>query len=136
LFYAQCLLCTRLARRCGPLLRRHRFALLPLQTPWVRERLAKCDGDLLSEMRFLTPDGIVYGGADALLLLARQIWWARPLYWLARLPILRAALQKAYAWFARRRNCLNGRCQIRAGSGGLARKCLHARTKRVFFEMP
>jgi predicted DCC family thiol-disulfide oxidoreductase YuxK len=97
LFDAQCLLCTRLARRCEPLLRKHGFALVPLETPWVRERLAKCGGELLSEMRLLTPHGNIYGGADALIALAQQIWWARPLYWFARLPLVRAALRKVYA---------------------------------------
>lgn len=124
LFDAQCSLCRRLARRYEPLLSRHRFALVPLQTPWVRERLVKCDDDLLSEMRLLTRQGIIYGGADALIALARQIWWAWPLYWLAHLPIIRNALRKAYAWVARRRNCLRGRCQIGADSGGFARDCL------------
>jgi predicted DCC family thiol-disulfide oxidoreductase YuxK len=128
LFDAQCLLCTRLAHRCGPLLKRYGFALLPLQTPWVRESLAKCDADLLSEMRLLTPQGVIYGGADALAALARQIWWARPLYWLARLPLVRAALQKAYAWIARHRSCLGGRCKI----GTASRRY----KTRVFFEMP
>ncbi len=128
LFDAQCFLCTRLARRCGPLLRRHGFALLPLQTPWVRERLAKCGGDLLSEMRLLTPHGIIYGGADGLISLAAQIWWARPLYWLARAPIVRTALRKAYAWIARHRSCIGGRCHHGAPS--------RRYKTRVFFEMP
>src|SRR5438309_352235 len=63
LFDAECLLCRRLVRRWRPMLRRHRFALVPLQTPWVRERLAKCDRELLSEMRLLTAEGLIYGGA-------------------------------------------------------------------------
>jgi predicted DCC family thiol-disulfide oxidoreductase YuxK len=128
LFDAQCLLCTRLARRFEPLLRKHGFALVPLQTPWVRERLAKCGGELLSEMRLLTPHGNIYGGADALIALAQQIWWARPLYWFARLPLVRAALRKVYVWVARRRSCLGGRCEIGAPSG--RHKTI------VFFEMP
>jgi len=119
LFDAQCLLCMRLARHWGPLLGRHRFALVPLQTPWVREFLAKGDGELLSEMRLITSEGDVYGGADALIALARQIWWAWPVYLLARLPTVRPALHKAYAWAARRRHCLGRGCQIGERSGSL-----------------
>ena len=39
-FDAECSLCANLARRVGPFLRRHRFGLAPLQTEWVKDRLA------------------------------------------------------------------------------------------------
>jgi hypothetical protein len=58
------------------MLGRHHFALAAFQTPWVRERLAKNNGELLFEMRLLTPQGRLYGGADAFVAIARQIWWA------------------------------------------------------------
>jgi len=36
LYDADCPFCVRMVRRFGPLLASRRFALLPLQTPWVR----------------------------------------------------------------------------------------------------
>jgi predicted DCC family thiol-disulfide oxidoreductase YuxK len=149
LFDDQCRLCRRLARRWGPLLGRHHFALAALQTPRVRERLAKNNVELLFEMRLLTPQGRLYGGADAVIAIARQIWWAWPLYWLAQVPGVRTALRHAYAWFARRRHCLGGRCETAVSSSNHGLKHSTAlnqrrrnpnserkRSKRVFFEMP
>ena len=164
LFDEQCHLCRRLARRCAHLLGRHRFALVPLQTPWVKERVEQYGGGLLSEMRLLTPQGALYGGADALTAIARQIWWAWPFYCLAQVPFVRTVWRKLYGWVARRRNCLGGNCgpgcdksQPAAGEitrkdgrdctalkrGVICRKGGHLpghpgrmRSKRVFFEMP
>ena len=112
LFDADCRFCRTLADRFGPLLRRRHLDLVPLQTPGVRERLGLNDTELLAEMRLLTPTGVVYGGADALLSIARQIWWARPVCWLAGVPGVTPALRKAYAWFARHRYCLGRTCTV------------------------
>ncbi len=109
-FDAQCGLCALLAHRFGPLLRRHRFALVPLQTPWVRDCLLNAGEALLSEMRLIAPHGRVHGGADALLEIARRIWWAKPLYWLSRVPLVKPALRSGYRWVARNRACLGGSC--------------------------
>ena len=125
LFDGQCPICRKLAHLCAPVLVRHHFALVPLQTPWVRERLGISEDELLSEMRLLTPQGKLYGGADALIGIARQIWWAWPWYGLAQIPFVRAALRDGYGRFARRRNCLCRRPNSK-----------HARSRRVFFEMP
>ena len=39
-FDAECKLCVSVARRFRLLLNRHGFAVVPLQTPWVRDHLA------------------------------------------------------------------------------------------------
>jgi predicted DCC family thiol-disulfide oxidoreductase YuxK len=106
LFDGECSMCRNAVRRFAPLLRRHHFGLAPLQTAWVRERLSLAEEDLLSEMRFLDTHGEVHRGADALIAIAGQVWWARPLSRLARLPPIRAACRKAYRWIARHRHCL------------------------------
>lgn len=111
LFDGECRFCTKLVDHFTPLLHRHAFRTAPLQAPWVKKQLAGCT-DLLSEMRLLLPDGTVYGGAEALVQLARVIGWARPLYWAALLPGGMGVLRKAYAWVARRRNCLGGACRV------------------------
>ena len=122
LFDNECRLCGRLARRWAPFLGRHHFQLVALQTPWVRERLELRDDELLKEMRLLTPQGSLYGGADAFVAITRQIWWAWPFYCVAQVPFVRTALRHCYAWVARRRNCLSGSCQIEVDSNGLGLK--------------
>ena len=109
-FDGECPFCISLVRRFLPVLAPRGFGLAPLQDPRVQELLALPAGDLLREMRALTPDGRVFGGADAVIWLAKGIWWAWPLYALAQLPGMRAALRAAYRWVAARRNCNNGTC--------------------------
>jgi predicted DCC family thiol-disulfide oxidoreductase YuxK len=135
LYDGQCRLCKASARRFEPVLARYGFKFAALQTPWVRERLGVSDGELLSEMRLLTSTGALFGGADALIEIARRIWWARPLYWFAQLPLAKPVLRKAYRCVAQHRNCTAGACNVRLrGSSYSAAK--RKRTKRVFFEMP
>ena len=61
-------LCVSLAGRFRRLLNRHGFGLVPLQTPWVRDRLAHTGEELLSEMRLIPAQGRVRGGAEILTL--------------------------------------------------------------------
>jgi predicted DCC family thiol-disulfide oxidoreductase YuxK len=155
LFDGHCPLCSRLACRFGPMLYRHRLATLPLQTPWVNERLTQRGEQLLAEMRFLIQDGTLFGGADALIELARRIWWAKPIFWLSRVPGAKRVMRKAYVRVASRRSCLAGACQVgvdpmhaatrtpgQAQCGDTPRCPLpktnreQVRSKRVFFEMP
>ena len=105
LYDADCPFCVRMIRRFGPLLASRRFSLLPLQTPWVRSKLALPESQLFSEMRLLLPDGTHFGGADALIEISRHYWWAWPLRQIARLPPVRSLLRCGYRWVARRRNC-------------------------------
>jgi predicted DCC family thiol-disulfide oxidoreductase YuxK len=123
-FDGACRFCSALARRWSRVLNRHGFGLAPLQAPWVRETLRLAGAQLLSEMRLLTKQGVAYGGADALLQLARQIWWARPFYWISRVPGITPVLRKAYAWVARHRHCVGGACKAGRPSGRLAGETL------------
>ena len=66
IFYdGQCSLCRAWAARLQAIPALRTFGFLPLQTPWVRERLRLDDATLLTEMRVLLPDGRVWGGAEA-----------------------------------------------------------------------
>jgi predicted DCC family thiol-disulfide oxidoreductase YuxK len=67
---------------------------------------------LLRELRFLLSDGSQYGGADAVLAVAREIWWARPLVWLAKIPGMMGRMRRGYHWFAARRSCAAMRCEV------------------------
>jgi len=68
--------------------------------------------ELLREMRVATADGNLYGGAQAIVYLARQIWWAWPLYAAAKLPGVPRILDAGYRWFADHRTCASGMCSI------------------------
>jgi predicted DCC family thiol-disulfide oxidoreductase YuxK len=109
-FDAECAFCTRIARVLAPTLRRRGLALAPLQDSRVSALLALPHQELMREMRFLLSDGNLYGGADAAIAMAREIWWARPLVWLANLPGMMNLLRSAYRSFATRRKCVAQTC--------------------------
>jgi predicted DCC family thiol-disulfide oxidoreductase YuxK len=112
LYDGECRICTGFVRRWRDGLRRRGFECVPLQTPWVRERLNLSETELMLEMRVLDHTGKVAGGADALLTLARHFWWALPLVWFAHLPGGFRLLDDLYRWAAARRYCVNGACTI------------------------
>lgn len=105
LYDAACRSCSDLALRFENFFAARGFHFEPLQREWVQQRLNLTKEQALEEMRVLTSKGEVFGGADAVILLARQIWWAAPLTWLARWPLVHASLQRLYRWIAARRTC-------------------------------
>jgi predicted DCC family thiol-disulfide oxidoreductase YuxK len=114
LFDETCELCLRSVALWRGVIERRGFAFAPLQEPWVRERLGLSDAELLREMRLLTRNGEIFGGADAILRLARAIWWAWPLVALAWVPGMKMLLRAAYRSVASRRSCANGSCGVNA----------------------
>ena len=110
-FDAECGFCTRIARWLAPILQRRGLALAPLQDPRVGSLLGLSGAELLREMRFLLSDGSQYGGADAAVALAHEIWWGRPLVWVAKLPGMMDRLRAGYRWIAVRRSCAAERCE-------------------------
>ena len=105
-----CALCTRLVRWFRRPLEVRGYALVPLQSPWIAARLhisySVAPEDLLKEMRVLTADGRCLGGSDAVLHLAREIWWTWPLWLLAKLPGMYRLLDLAYRTVATHRHCV------------------------------
>ena len=65
-------------------------------------------------MRLRLVDGTVFGGAEAVVEIARRIWWAWPLWALSRLPGAMRIMRAAYGWVARHRSCANGACRLEA----------------------
>jgi predicted DCC family thiol-disulfide oxidoreductase YuxK len=104
-FDADCAFCTKIVRALAPALQKRGFALAPLQDPRVGPLLGLTQAELLREMRLLLSDGQQFGGADAAAALAREIWWARPLVWLAAIPGMMHILRSTYRWIAARRHC-------------------------------
>ncbi|MGB7284537.1 MAG: DCC1-like thiol-disulfide oxidoreductase family protein [Candidatus Acidiferrum sp.] len=109
-FDVECAFCTRIARWLAPILERRGIAAAPLQDPRVGALLGMSREELLREMRLLLADGAQYGGADVAVALAREIWWARPLAWFARLPGMMELLRRGYARQAARRDCAAASC--------------------------
>jgi alginate O-acetyltransferase complex protein AlgI len=112
LYDADCNFCTESAQRFGKIFQQHGFHFLPLQTPWVLDRLGLAPGAPLEEMRVLARDGEDYGGAEAVVFLARKIWWTWPLYALAQLPGIHRLIDRGYRWIAAHRDCNHVACQI------------------------
>lgn len=112
IFYdGDCGFCTAAVKRFeGPFTRRG-FRFLPFSMPWVQERLGLRPGQTPDEMRVLTSDHQDFGGADAVIYLARQLWWTWPLFLLAQIPGARRVLHRAYRWVAAHRGCRQGACQ-------------------------
>jgi hypothetical protein len=99
---------------CPPLpspLEKRGFGLAALQDPRVQALLALPPEELLQEMRVVTA-GEMYGGAESIVFLAQQIWWAWPLYAAAKLPGAQRFLATFCRWFADHRTCLSGSCSL------------------------
>ncbi|MHC4446970.1 MAG: thiol-disulfide oxidoreductase DCC family protein [Planctomycetota bacterium] len=110
-FYdAHCRICSGLINRLrGPLVRRG-YLPVPLQRGWVQQRLGLSPQRALDEMRVLTARGEILGGTDAVVHLAKRIWWGWPLAAAAQIPGAFPALRSFYRFVARRR-CRSGQCK-------------------------
>lgn len=98
-FYdANCAMCTATAARYCGVLGRRGFRVVP--------------SGLWPELRLLTTDGETRGGADAVLHLARHLWWAWPLWALGQLPGMRRVARTTYRWIAAHRYCVAGTCAL------------------------
>ena len=107
-----CPVCTTLARRLRPVMGRRGYEFQPLQGAWMARRLGLNQGRLPGEIQLVLRDGRVLGGTDGLLFLARQVWWMRPLAWLATVPWIRGRIDAGYRWVARNRHCLGDACRF------------------------
>jgi predicted DCC family thiol-disulfide oxidoreductase YuxK len=111
-FDRDCRVCTSLARRFRRTLEKRGFGLAALQDPRVAALLALPSEELLREMRVITREGEIHGGAKAIVYLAGQIWWAWPLFAAARIPGVPRILDAGYRWFADHRPCSSGTCSL------------------------
>ena len=128
IFYdGDCRFCAATAARFAPILGRRHFNLMPLQTPWVQQRVGLNPGEPLTEMKLLAEDGRIFGGADALLQIARKIWWAWPLFAFAQIPGMKIFFRAIYRRVAAYRHCLHGVCRVEK---------LSSHRHAAFFEIP
>ena len=104
-FDEDCRFCRALVLRFEQVLAKRGFHFEPLQRKWVQERLSLTPEQALEEMRVLTSAGEVFGGADAVIFLARQLWWAAPFAALGRFAVVHALVDRSYRWIAAHRAC-------------------------------
>ena len=113
-FYdADCAFCRRWADVFRRRLEGGGFALAPLQSADARALLNVSEDQLLMEMRVITRQGEMLGGADALLHLAGNLGGGRRIGALARVPGIRPSLRWLYRFVARYRSCPAGACRTR-----------------------
>lgn len=128
-----CALCRTWAGRTYRILRRRGFRLVPFHVEWVRKELGLKPGQLPDEMRLLKEDGSKVGGADAILEIARSIWWAFPLYAVAQVPGMLPLFRTAYRALARRRHCIGKTCGLPVNNKNHG---LDHSTTSAFYELP
>ena len=111
-FDRDCTICTSLARRFYRTFEKRGFGLAALQYPRVAALLALPPDQLLREMRVVTTTGEIRGGAEAIVYLAKQVWWAWPFFAAAHIPGVSQILDVCYRWFADHRPCSSGTCSV------------------------
>ena len=109
-FDRDCSVCSALANRFRHTLEQRGFGLAALQDPRAQSLLNVPPVELLREMRLATTEGKIYGGAEAIVYLSRQIWWAMPLFVASKIPGVMEVLNRGYRWFANHRSCSAGVC--------------------------
>jgi predicted DCC family thiol-disulfide oxidoreductase YuxK len=110
LYDADCALCRKWVGRFERTLTLRGFDFAALQSTWVAECFDIPEQELLARMRVLTRNGRDLTGADALVYIARHVWWAWPLYLLAQFPPAMPLFRRGYDCVARHRHCASGLC--------------------------
>jgi predicted DCC family thiol-disulfide oxidoreductase YuxK len=111
-FDRDCTICTLLARRFRRTFEKRGFGLAALQDARVAALLALPPDQLLREMRVVTATGKIHGGAEAIVYLAKQVWWAWPFFAAAHIPGGSQILDVGYRWVADHRPCSSGACSV------------------------
>jgi len=102
LYDGRCPACRKGARRMAALLGKRGYRVVPLQRRWVRERHPIRPGQSRPQTHLILPGDRRLAGVDALLHLARDLWWSWPLWVLAQVPGVTWLLRRGYARGARR----------------------------------
>ncbi len=111
-FYdGKCTICTDWLRRMGKTLNARDFGIASLQTGWVQPKIVHID-DPLKEMLMLTADGRIIGGADAVIYIARRIWWMYWFYAISFFPGMKWIMRRVYRLVAENRYCVSSSCWV------------------------
>jgi predicted DCC family thiol-disulfide oxidoreductase YuxK len=107
----ECTICISLVTRWGHRMRRAGFRLAPLQMPAIQRRLGI--SGIPDEMKLITADGQIIGGADAVVAIAEGLGLSHDLAAGARSTLVGPLLRQLYAVVAKHRSCAGGQCRIR-----------------------
>lgn len=141
---ADCPWCRRLAHRFADGLARRGFVLVPsgeetpngLEASRVLQRLAIDPSTRLDEMKVLTADGRIIGGARGVIELAKHYHWAAPFVALARVPWFTRMLDRLYRFIANRRPCAKGASKVGRPHPAASSTRSRRRITTTFFKMP
>ncbi|MDZ4817094.1 MAG: DCC1-like thiol-disulfide oxidoreductase family protein [Verrucomicrobiota bacterium] len=97
-----CPFCLGAIRRFTGLLASRNFRAVPY----------RIDQPIPGEMAVVDKDGTRYGGAEAIIYLAGQFWWARPFALLGKVPVINQLLHRIYQRIAAARHCKSGACHV------------------------
>ena len=112
LYDDSCGFCNRWVPFWAGTLSKRGFAIAPLQSEWVVQRLNPLPEDLLIDLRLLLADGSQVCGADVYRYVMRRIWWAYPLYLLSLAPLLSRVFDWGYRTFANNRYRFSRACRL------------------------
>ena len=88
------------------------FDYRPRQDPGLDERFPQIThGDFNTGLRLIERDGSVHVGADGFYHIARRLPRVQLLAWLYRVPGLKQVFRGMYAWVAKNRYKLAGKCE-------------------------
>jgi predicted DCC family thiol-disulfide oxidoreductase YuxK len=90
----------------------HGFELLPLQDGEAIQVLGLTPGEVPDEMKLCTGEGTILGGADAILYIARHIWWAWPAWLISQVPGAMPVIRALYRRLATNRRRISGICRV------------------------
>jgi predicted DCC family thiol-disulfide oxidoreductase YuxK len=114
LYDGACGFCSRWVPFWEKTLAKRGFRIAPLQADWVAEKFALTDDELTSDFRLLLANGEQLAGAEVYRYLMQRIWWAKPIFFLSTLPILRGWFDAGYRAFADNRYWISRTCHVPA----------------------
>ncbi len=114
LYDGACGFCSRWVPFWSGYVRKHGYAVVPLQDRALQTRFALNEEDLLREMTLVLANGRQIRGADVFRHFLRLSWLAYPVYLLTLLPGVRQVFNWGYRTFARNRYRLAGACPLPA----------------------
>lgn len=111
-FDAACGLCSAGERRFSRMLERRGFRVVALQDPEAVALFGPAPLESTGEVKLRTADGRTLGGAEAVVEISRSIWWAWPIYAIAKVPGAMHVLRALYRFVARNRMRVSRACKL------------------------
>jgi len=87
----------------GAVWRRRGFEFVPLQSETAHVILGLAADTSEDELKVQLTEGRILGGADAVAVLCKAVWWLRPVGWMLSWPGVRGLARRLYRGMACRR---------------------------------